>query len=278
MVITAGQRFRDKRRLKRRAAATAAAAAFALAWSQLGARWYAGYSVHDGTLNVDGQPRRYRLVIPSRLPIGTAAPAVVALHGANDLVEEMAVGTELDELAAEQGFLLVYLQGRHLNWPPFIPPENPDILEPDLQFFRAMCDELVARHHADPRRIYLVGVSQGGAMVNAVAAKCSERIAAAVCSCGWMPEPLGDEPLETQNKCPILFVVGARDRQVPPEYVRAAHDAFERAGHPVEFRVIEGFGHGWPRDENGRIWDFLRRHQLLVREGEDLGAERAAGM
>lgn len=171
-------------------------------------------------------------------------------------------------LKGSRGSIDLYLQGRLLNWPPLIPPENPDILEPDLEFFRAICDELVARQHADPRRIYLAGVSQGGAMVSAVAAKYSERIAAAVCCCGWMPEPLDVEPLKTRYKRPILFIAGARDRRLPPDVVRVAHDVFERAGHPVEFRVIAGFGHGWPREENGRIWDFLRRRQLLMREGE----------
>jgi predicted esterase len=105
-------------------------------------------------------------------------------------------------------------------------------------------------------------VSQGGAAANLLTAMCSERIAATVVGCGWLPDPLGDAPLETANKCPMLFIVGSRDRQVPPEFVRVGHDAFERAGHPVEFRVIEGFGHGWPRRENERVWEFLDSHQL----------------
>jgi poly(3-hydroxybutyrate) depolymerase len=44
--------------------------------------------------------------------------------------------------------------------------------------------------------------------------------------------------------------------------VREVHDAFERAGHPVEFRVIEGFGHAWPPAENERVWEFLAGKRL----------------
>jgi poly(3-hydroxybutyrate) depolymerase len=44
--------------------------------------------------------------------------------------------------------------------------------------------------------------------------------------------------------------------------VRVGHDAFKREGHPVEFRVIEGFGHGWPRSENERVWEFFDSHRL----------------
>jgi polyhydroxybutyrate depolymerase len=224
--------------------------------------WSTRPTIIHGAIDVNNQRREYRLVIPRSADGLTSVPVVFALHGANDTTDEMAASTGLDELAAEKGFLLVYLQGRIFNWPPFIPPENPDILNPDLEFFAAMCDWVVSRHHADPRRIYLVGVSQGGAMANAITARCSERIAATVAVCGWMPEPLDVEPLGTRHKCPMLFMVGSRDRQVPPEAVRVGYDAFAREGHPVEFRVIEGFGHGWPRAENERVWEFFDSHQL----------------
>ncbi len=224
--------------------------------------WPPRVDVTHGAIDVGSKRREYRLVIPRFVRGRTSIPVVFALHGANDTTDYMAATTGLDELAAEKGFLLVYLQGRLFNWPPYIPPENPDILQPDVEFFGAMCDFVVSRHQADPRRIYLVGVSQGGAMANAITAKCSERIAATVAVCGWMPEPLDVEPLATRHKCPMLFLVGSHDRQVPPEVVRVGHDAFKREGHPVELRAIEGFGHGWPRAENARVWEFLERQRL----------------
>jgi polyhydroxybutyrate depolymerase len=224
--------------------------------------WVPRTTITHGAIDVDGMRREYRLVVPRAVHGLTSVPVVFALHGANDTTDEMAAHTALDQLAARKGFLLVYLQGRIFNWPPFIPPENPNILEPDLVFFAAMCDWAVSRHHADPRRIYLVGVSQGGAMANAIAAKCSERIAATVVASGWMPEPLDVEPLNTRHKCPMLFLVGAQDRQVPPEAVRVGYDVFEREGHPVQLRIIEGFGHGWPRSQNERVWEFLEGQRL----------------
>jgi poly(3-hydroxybutyrate) depolymerase len=234
-----------------------AAAGFGAAWA-----WRPQATVMQRALDVDGERREYRLVVPRSIDGRRGVPVVFALHGAIDTVDEMAAYTELDRLAIEKGFLLVYLQGRMLSWPPFIPPENPDIYEPDVRFFHGMCDFVVREHAVDPRRIYLLGVSQGGAAVNALTAMCSERIAATVVGCGWLPDPLGDAPLETENKCPMLFLVGSRDRQVPPEMVREGHDAFERAAHPVELRVIDGFGHGWPRGENERVWEFLEGKRL----------------
>jgi polyhydroxybutyrate depolymerase len=228
--------------------------------------WSSRPAIIHGAIDVNNQRRDYRMVIPRAAEGLTNVPVVFALHGANDTTDDMAAHTELDQLAVKKGFLLVYLQGRGFNWPPFIPPENPNLFAPDLEFFEAMCDWVTSRHDGDARRIYLLGVSQGGAMANAITAKCSERIAATVVGCGWMPEPLDVEPLNTRHKCPMLFMVGSQDRQVPPSFVRAGHDAFKREGHPVEFRVIEGFGHGWPRSENERVWNFLARHRLPDRE------------
>ncbi|BBO36243.1 hypothetical protein PLANPX_5855 [Lacipirellula parvula] len=242
--------------------------------------WQPQATVVHGSIIIDGEPREYRLVapsvdkraegfIPSVFPSHPTPakpnhniPVIFALHGALDTVDEMAAYTELDRLAIEKGFLLVYLQGRMLNWPPFIPPENPGIYEPDAKFFNAMCDFVVREYDVDPQRIYLLGVSQGGAAANALTAMCSDQIAATVVGCGWLPDPLGDSPLQTANKCPMLFLVGDRDRQVPPAMVRKGYEAFERAGHPVEFRMIEGFGHGWPRRENERVWEFLEGKRL----------------
>jgi poly(3-hydroxybutyrate) depolymerase len=222
--------------------------------------------------------REYRLVVPRSIRGQANVPVLFALHGANDTTHEMAAHAGLDELAVERGFLLVYLQGRLLNWPPFIPPENPTLLEPDLAFFRAMCDLVVSRHHADPQRIYLLGVSQGGAMANAITAKCSERIAATVVGCGWMPEPLEFEQLNTRHKCPLLFVVGSHDTRVPPDVVGVGLEAFEREGHPVEMWIVDGFGHGWPQEENERVWEWLARHRMPSRgQGEEHATEDTEG-
>lgn len=226
--------------------------------------WPLPVTITHAALEVDGARREYRLAIPHSTQGKTNLPVVFALHGALDTVDEMATYTDLDRLAADKGFLLVYLQGRLLNWPPCIPEENPTYIDADLHFFEAAIDEMVRNHHADRKRVYVLGVSQGGAMANLITAKRSELIAATVCSCGWMPRPLDEQALDTKNKCPILFVVGSEDTQVPPAMVQKACDAFKKDGHPTEFRIIPGLGHGWPRDPKitAEIWAFLTVKQL----------------
>lgn len=202
--------------------------------------------------------RKFRVVKPTALQQDSHPPLVIALHGALDTTEQMAESTQLDELCANQGFVLVYLEGRSLNWPPFIPDELPDIFEPDLAFFDAVCDQM-EKEGIDPARIYLVGVSQGGCMANVVAMKRSERLAAVVVNCGWVPKPLESVPPATPHKCPMLFIVGSEDTQVDAKTVRVGVELFKMAGHPVRFEVLRGAGHGWNAayGVNDMVWEFL---------------------
>lgn len=118
--------------------------------------------LREQTIDVQGTLRRHRLVIPKSLDEGRPSPLLFAFPGAGDTAEDMSRYTQLDCLAANKKFFLVYLEGRHLSWPPFIPPENPDVAVPDLQFFDALYDELSQQYNIDERRIYAVGISQGG--------------------------------------------------------------------------------------------------------------------
>jgi dienelactone hydrolase len=176
----------------------------------------------------------------------------------------MASLTGLDQLATKHGFLLVYLQGRNANWPPFISPENPEQIDLDLEFFDATRAVMVAQYAADPSRVYVVGVSQGGAMCNLLVARRSERIAAAVCNCGWLPQQFDAKLPQTLHKTPMLFLAGSLDVQVPPDVVRQAHDVFAQGGHPVEFKLLEGVSHGWTTGSgiNELIWQFLSSKKL----------------
>jgi predicted esterase len=107
-------------------------------------------------------------------------------------------------------------------------------------------------------------MSQGAAFVNLLVAKRSEKIAAAASHSGWLPNPLDSEGMHARRKCPILFITGSQDQQVPPATVRKAYDCFRREGHPVRFELIDGLGHRWAleHDINTTIWRFLSQHRL----------------
>ena len=220
--------------------------------------------IEHRTIAIDGIERTYRIVIPDEKPTGALRPLLVALHGALDTTDEMAAYTQLDRLAVEKNFLLVYPQGKNLNWHPTIPNDNPDVAAADILFIDRLCDDLTQTLDGDPNRIYVAGVSMGGAMCTLLLTHLSERFAGAVCNCGWLPDPLDKAPLNTKNKCPILFYTGTEDRQVSSQQVRDAREAFEKAGHPTQLRTIQGFGHGWAVKHgiNEEIWSFLSQCHL----------------
>jgi poly(3-hydroxybutyrate) depolymerase len=220
--------------------------------------------LRDQFADVDGVKRRYRLVIPRSLSASRPAPLLFAFHGARGSADGMAKSTNLDRLAVDQGFFLVYLEGRHSSWPPFIPPENPRFIEPDLLFFDLLCDELIGRYNIDDKRVYATGMSQGAAFVNLLVAKRSDKIAAAAPHSGWLPKPLADEGIEAVRKCPLFMVAGTDDAQVPEEVVRRAAECFRNEGHPVELHLINGLGHRWASKHtiNEKIWAFLASHRL----------------
>ena len=69
---------------------------------------------------------------------------------------------------------------------------------------------------------------------------------------------------DAQRKCRVMFIAGSEDRQVSPDTVKKAYTNFGRAGHPVEFCLIEGLGHQWAlqHDVHEKMWRFLRRYRL----------------
>jgi poly(hydroxyalkanoate) depolymerase family esterase len=111
--------------------------------------------------------RAYKTYIPA-LNEGKRRPLVVMLHGCKQNPDDFAAGTRMNELADEMGFIVVYPEqavganlSRCWNWFKANNQER-DHGEPSL--IAGITREVIARYDADPRRIYIAGLSAGGAM------------------------------------------------------------------------------------------------------------------
>lgn len=237
------------------------AAAFAMRSSRY---WPIAATVSQRVLRVGDENRTYRLLTPDSIHAKDQVPVVFAFHDVFETSYQMAEKSDLDRLAAEHGFLLVYLEGRNQVWHSMIPENDPHSIEPDLEYFEAAVDEIVRHHRGDPKRIYVVGAAQGGAMTSLIAAKRSELIAGAVCCNGWVPAPLHIPPLKTSHKCPMLFIESSGDGKISPDAVRMAKSSFSRDGHPTELRTYHFHGRSWPysRKLNDEVWAFLADKHL----------------
>lgn len=126
-----------------------------------------------------GVYRRWRLFVPSALPPGDV-PLVVMLHGCLQTAESFARATQMDTLAAQAGFAVLYPEqsrlangGRCWNW--FSVAEQTR-LGGELGFIRAAIAAAKARLPVG--KVFVAGLSAGAAMGVVMASCFPEEVAA----------------------------------------------------------------------------------------------------
>jgi polyhydroxybutyrate depolymerase len=131
------------------------------------------------TMTVSGQVRTYTVFRPSSLDPIRPVPLVIALHGYTADARWMEDATHFDEQATQDGFIVVYPQGIDNSWNAgtccgVAQSQNID----DVAFIRELIDRLVRDGHADPKRVFVTGMSNGAMMAHRLGCELSDRIAA----------------------------------------------------------------------------------------------------
>jgi poly(3-hydroxybutyrate) depolymerase len=125
----------------------------------------------------------YWLYVPARAPAtATPLPLIVMLHGCRQTAEDFAVGTRMNLLADQEGFAVVYPdQSREQNpmgcWNWFL-GEHQRRGQGEPELIAAVTREVVTRHDLDPERVYVAGLSAGGAMATIVGSEYPDLYAA----------------------------------------------------------------------------------------------------
>jgi polyhydroxybutyrate depolymerase len=199
-----------------------------------------GHPAAADTIDVGGTKRSYTAQLPAKKP----APLVVVLHGKTQRGADMIARTAWPQVAKREGFAVVFPDGLDHAWAdartkagPAIrgPPEGTD----DVAFIAKVVERLVANGTADPKRIYVAGISNGGAMAMTLVCARADLFAAGAS----VIMNLTDEAAVTCHPSrprPMLIVNGTADPLVPYE-----------GGRGSSYFAADGF---WSTEETLAFW------------------------
>jgi polyhydroxybutyrate depolymerase len=153
---------------------------------------------------------RSAVVLPARQD---RAPTVIVLHGALISAEFTLSWYGFTEEGARRGFATVYPRGIDLLW-----NDGRDSIwtssADDVGFLKKLVRALVARGVADPARLYLAGVSNGGMLTLRMMCEAPDLFAGAGIIVASMPEDVG-AGCRLAKPMPVVMFNGTADPLIP---------------------------------------------------------------
>ncbi|HEY0592284.1 MAG TPA: prolyl oligopeptidase family serine peptidase, partial [Thermoanaerobaculia bacterium] len=207
-----------------------------------------------------------------------AWPAILFLHGAGERGDDGLLQTEVGLPSA--------IRRNPERWPAIVViPQAPNGRQwagDAERIALAALDAAEREFRIDRDRVYLTGLSMGGAGTWSLAAQNPARFAAAVPVCGWIvpmkerPEwardisSSGFDPSDPYGSAarilrgsPIWIWHGAEDQSVPVAESRRMSEALEKAGGTVRYSELANVGHNaWDpayQSEELPRWLFAQR-------------------
>jgi polyhydroxybutyrate depolymerase len=169
-------------------------------------------------IDINGKQREFYLHKPNSIEKSKKYPCVITIHGGGGTAKAMLIESDLLAFADKKTFILALPEGNRSN--PGKPGNfatNPQTWNDgsgrfsvdcdDVGFFSMLIDELISKHNADPKRIFVTGFSNGASMTLRLGVELSTKITAIAPISGhlWNMDWVQEKPV------PMCYIIGAND-------------------------------------------------------------------
>ena len=117
-------------------------------------------------------------------------------------------------------------------------PPDPEEFEEGVEALESFLEHALAAFPVDPKKIVLLGFSQGGVMAYRLALRDPGRWAGLIALSSWLPEELADAAAGTPglDALPTLVMHGTEDPMIPVARAHESRDRLLALGVPLVFR------------------------------------------
>jgi polyhydroxybutyrate depolymerase len=168
-------------------------------------------------IDVDGVRRSYYIHFPSTKKTDKRLPLVLVLHGGGKGDgRKPARNLGFSKLSDLNGFIVAYPNGIDAYWRDgrgYTHRGNNNNID-DVRYISKLIDHLVRNNKADPNRVYVTGISNGGMMTLRLGAELSSKLAAIAPIAANIPKNIVNTS-KPVHPLPVLLMNGTDDPLVP---------------------------------------------------------------
>ena len=161
----------------------------------------------DENMLVDGMKRSFTTYVPSITNREYLMPLVISLHGGLASPKGQFHLADFRPLADREQFIVICPGSKHI----FHDGRDNHGID-DVKFIDQIITYAINTYHADPARVYVTGISNGGFLTSRIACELSNRIAAIAVVAGSMDEGEGYAPVKAM---PVIYMHGSKDPVFP---------------------------------------------------------------
>lgn len=168
-------------------------------------------------VEVNKMKREYKLYVSESIDVGRKSPLVINLHGKNSTHEYQMKYSNMIALAEQHGFIVAFPQGLRIQttegdattW-----DIHNDRGLKDVEYIKAIIDQVSNIYYVDSSRVYVTGFSSGGSFAYRVACELSDQIAGIASVAGAMSTSVAAacEPVKTVS---VMEIHGTADMVAP---------------------------------------------------------------